>query len=201
MEGSYNNICFMKFTCVQYLFSRRCVLPLLLVLFFLTSAYGGLAIKMKDAGGNEEDVQLYGGSYALLIGASTYTAGWPSLESIPGELDDVEKLLTGKGFVVNRVHDPNSKQLKDAFTSFINQYGYDQNNRLLFFYSGHGYTRMNGRKGYLVPVDAPDPDKDEKPYFQSYDVPVDRQVTVHELLNIIHRDFDGTLAFRDFKCF
>jgi len=46
-----------------------------------------------------------------------------------------------------------------------------------------------------------DPDKDEKPYYQSYEVPVDRQVTVHELLNIIHRDFDGTLAFRDFKCF
>ena len=46
-----------------------------------------------------------------------------------------------------------------------------------------------------------DPDKDEKPYYQSYEVPVGRQVTVHELLNIIHRDFDGTLAFRDFKCF
>ena len=46
-----------------------------------------------------------------------------------------------------------------------------------------------------------DPDKDEKPYYQSYEVPVDRQITVHELLNIIHRDFDGTLAFRDFKCF
>ena len=46
-----------------------------------------------------------------------------------------------------------------------------------------------------------DPDKDEKPYFQSYDVPVDEPVTVHELLNIIHRDHDGSLAFRDFKGF
>ncbi len=46
-----------------------------------------------------------------------------------------------------------------------------------------------------------DPDKDEKPYFQLYDIPVENQITVHELLNIIHRDHDGTLAFRDFKCF
>jgi len=46
-----------------------------------------------------------------------------------------------------------------------------------------------------------DPDKDEKPYYQSYEVPIDHQITVHELLNIIHRNHDGTLAFRDFKCF
>ncbi|NIM99695.1 MAG: hypothetical protein GTO24_16965 [candidate division Zixibacteria bacterium] len=46
-----------------------------------------------------------------------------------------------------------------------------------------------------------DPDKDEEPYFQDYEVPVDRRVTVHELLNMIHRDYDETLAFRLFKCF
>ncbi|KKL65425.1 hypothetical protein LCGC14_2155120, partial [marine sediment metagenome] len=33
-----------------------------------------------------------------------------------------------------------------------------------------------------------DPDRDEKPYFQSYVIPVDEQITVYELLNIIHRD-------------
>jgi succinate dehydrogenase/fumarate reductase-like Fe-S protein len=38
------------------------------------------------------------------------------------------------------------------------------------------------------------PDKDKKPYYQNYEVPVDRRVTVHELLGIIHRDIDGTLA-------
>ena len=46
-----------------------------------------------------------------------------------------------------------------------------------------------------------DPDRDEKPHFRDYKVNVDRPVTVHELLNIIHRDQDGTLAFRTFKCF
>jgi succinate dehydrogenase/fumarate reductase iron-sulfur protein len=46
-----------------------------------------------------------------------------------------------------------------------------------------------------------DPDKDKKPCFQDYEIPVERQVTVHELLNIIHKDYDGTLAFRTFKCY
>jgi succinate dehydrogenase / fumarate reductase iron-sulfur subunit len=45
------------------------------------------------------------------------------------------------------------------------------------------------------------PDRDKEPYFQDYEIAVDRKVTVHELLNIIHRDYDGTLAFRTFKCY
>lgn len=45
------------------------------------------------------------------------------------------------------------------------------------------------------------PDRDEAPHYQDYEVPVDRQVTVHELLGIIHRDIDGTLAYRTFKCY
>lgn len=31
-----------------------------------------------------------------------------------------------------------------------------------------------------------DPDKDKEPYFQNYEIPIERQVTVHEFLNIIH---------------
>ena len=33
------------------------------------------------------------------------------------------------------------------------------------------------------------PDKDKEPYYQNYEIPVDREVTVHELLSIIHRDY------------
>jgi succinate dehydrogenase/fumarate reductase-like Fe-S protein len=45
------------------------------------------------------------------------------------------------------------------------------------------------------------PDKDDKPYFQDYKVKTDRTVTIHELLTMIHRDHDGTLAYRQFKCY
>ena len=45
-----------------------------------------------------------------------------------------------------------------------------------------------------------DPDKDRESYFQDYEIPVDRSVTVHELLTKIHEDYDSTLAFRLYKC-
>jgi uncharacterized caspase-like protein len=51
---------------------------------------------------------------------------------------------------------PDSAALKRAFTDFINSHGLEEDNRLLFFFSGHGHTRKkNGLKGYLVPVNAP----------------------------------------------
>ena len=109
-------------------------------------------------------VDLYTGSHALLVGVSEYTAGWPKLESIPGEMDLLQQALEEQGFSVTRVNSPNSRELRRAFEDFIEKYGFEEQNRLLFFYSGHGYTRTVGarRKGYLVPADAPDPRKDIK---------------------------------------
>jgi succinate dehydrogenase / fumarate reductase iron-sulfur subunit len=46
-----------------------------------------------------------------------------------------------------------------------------------------------------------DPDKGEKSYFQDYVVETDRAVTIHELLTMIRKDLDGTLAFRTYKCY
>ena len=106
---------------------------------------------------------LYKGSYALVIGVSDYkTREWPDLESIPSEIRQVASALKAQGFHVKKVMNPTSRQLKKAFEDFIDQYGFDENNRLVFFFSGHGYTRKGGRKGYLVPTDAPDPRSDEK---------------------------------------
>jgi uncharacterized caspase-like protein len=106
----------------------------------------------------------YSGSYALLIGESRYTNGWSNLESIPGELQQVEKILKLQGFNVEKSFNLNNEQLKKRFDTFINQYGFDENNRLLFFYSGHGHTRND--KGYIVPVDAANPNFDEKAFLQ-----------------------------------
>ncbi len=168
------------------------------LVFALQPSYGGMAIKVKTDKGAEENVDLYEGSYALLIGAGNYLAGWPSLESIHGELDDVEALLKRKGFTVERVNDPNSRQLLDAFTSFINRHGYEPNNRLLFFYSGHGYTRKNGKKGYLVPVDAPDPDKDEKGFLtkalgMNHILSWSRDIEAKHVLFLFDSCFSGTV--------
>jgi predicted secreted protein len=119
----------------------------------------GLRVSITDTSG--QTVGGYHKSHALLVGVSDYTAGWPDLESIPAELALVEKTLISKGFTVRKVVNPTSRELKNAYQNFIDEHGYEKESRLLFFYAGHGFTRANGRKGYLVPADAPNPEKDE----------------------------------------
>lgn len=113
----------------------------------------------------ESPLNLYSGSYALLIGESNYT-DWPDLENIPKELEQVEELLKSQGFQVTKKLNLDSVKLQQAFEDFINQYGLDADNRLVFFFSGHGHTRKNGDKGYLVPVDAPNPETEERGFVQ-----------------------------------
>ncbi len=112
-------------------------------------------------GNGEDELTLYRASYALLVGVSDYTAGWPDLESVPGELESVETTLRERGFTVVTHLNPTSEQLERAFEDFIDEYGLDGDNRLLFMFAGHGHTRLAGSKGYLVPADAPDPLVDE----------------------------------------
>lgn len=104
---------------------------------------------------SQEEIQpLYKRSFALLIGASTYET-WPSLSSIPAELDEVQTTLEAQQFEVERLVDPDAKQLARGVENFIDEYGYDPENRLLIFFSGHGHSI--GSKGFILPVDTPLP--------------------------------------------
>ncbi len=138
------------------------------VLLFSGAAIGaqtkGLQVFVKDRQGKQ--VGLYKESHALLIGVGNYTGGWPRLESVPGEIDLLEKALVRQGFDVKKVMDPDSDKLFAAFDNFIDEHGFGPDNRLLFFYSGHGHTRKQGNKGYLVPADAPDPRYDEQGFYR-----------------------------------
>ena len=116
-----------------------------------TRGEGGVVRVTTQTGGS---IDLYKGSYALLIGISDYQY-WPKLESIPSEVDEVKTALKSQGFLVQTVLDPTSDELKDAFSDFIGDYGFGKENRLLFYYAGHGATRSDGKMGYLAPVDAP----------------------------------------------
>lgn len=106
-----------------------------------------------------ESISLYEQSHALLIGVSDYTDGWSDLGSIPKELDSVQAALEKQHFNVVRVTNPSGRELKAAFEDFIDEYGYDEENRLLFFFSGHGHSDESNRHGFLVPSDAPLPSK------------------------------------------
>ena len=95
---------------------------------------------IKDAKGQQ--VGLYQASYALVIGVSNYTAGWPDLPSVVGESQQVAQALEENGFQVQRVLDPDYDQLKQSLEQFIDQYGYEGENRLLIFFSGHGHSSV-----------------------------------------------------------
>ena len=101
-----------------------------------------------------ESLKLYKESHALLIGVSDYSY-WPKLESIPGELDEVEQTLISQDFNVVRMVNPKGRELSNGIEDFINQYGYEPENRLLIYFSGHGHSI--GNKGFLLPADVPLP--------------------------------------------
>ncbi len=125
------------------------------------------SIRIKDSSGQEID--LYKGSYALVIGVSNYTNGWHKLEGVKQDIAELGEVLIRQGFYVVVVEDPTRDQLLDSFSDFINRYGLNPDNRLLFYFSGHGYTAKQsygGEMGYIVPVDAPNPDKDFRGFLQ-----------------------------------
>ena len=126
----------------------------------------GLSINTPDTG---EEIPLYQGSYALIIGASDYTNGWPSLPGVKEDVAAVKAALEKHGFEVSLTENPNQQQLQQAFTDFIGQYGQSPENRLLLYFAGHGHTlklAYGGEMGYIVPVDAPNPNDDEAGFIE-----------------------------------
>jgi formylglycine-generating enzyme required for sulfatase activity len=118
-------------------------------------------VRYQDAAGKE--VGIYQNSYALVVGASAYAKGWPKLPGVVDDINQVSKALKIHGFEVTVVRDPDHRQLRNAFNDFINNYGQAIDNRLLFYFAGHGYTKRlsyGAEMGYIVPVDAPNPDLD-----------------------------------------
>jgi Caspase domain len=120
----------------------------------------GLAVVPAPVGPKGEIQELYTGSYALLVGVSRYdNPAWSSLQSIPGELDELADTLGKIGFDrVERVADPTGDQLRKTIRDFMKRFDRD-GARLLFVFSGHGWT-LDGQFGYFVPRDAPDPISD-----------------------------------------
>ena len=124
---------------------------------FAAETRGVKRVEIKTQAG--ELVGLYEQSHALVIGVSDYTAGWPDLESVTKDVEEVSAALEGQGFNVERVLNPTKRELSAAFGDFIDQYGYDAENRLLFYFAGHGHTVKNygEEMGYIIPTTSPNP--------------------------------------------
>ena len=115
---------------------------------------------IKDS--NDKQVGLYKQSHALVIGVSDYQKrAWPDLSGVKTDIRAVKSVLQDNGFHVVTVENPTGAELGQAFARFIQQYGNQVDNRLLFYFAGHGYSvkpKYGGDSiGYIVPKDAPSP--------------------------------------------
>ena len=116
---------------------------------------------IKNSEGKE--VGLYNDSYALVIGVSNYSNGWPRLQGVKNDVKEISIALEKNGFKVKAIMDPDRFMMEKEIREFVVRHGRDENNRLLFYYAGHGYSQKmgyGGQMGYLVPNDAPNPNQD-----------------------------------------
>ena len=124
---------------------------------------GIVPVLIKDKSGNQ--VGLYKGSYALVIGVSNYGEHWPTLKGVRDDVRVVSETLNSQGFKVLLVENPNYAELISRMNTFIRDYGFDLQNRLLFYFAGHGYTHKPSYAsndpeewmGYFLASNSPDP--------------------------------------------
>ena len=137
----------------------------LLTAFIVSSAVaqrGIVPVPIKNSQG--EQVLLYKESYALVVGVSAYEKGWPTLSGVLKDVELVKYALEEKDFHVITVINPSFDELRNAIEKFIHRYGQQEDNRLLFYFAGHGHTlklSYGDEMGYFVPVNAPNPNRDK----------------------------------------
>jgi len=182
---------------------KRCTVILIILVIIPAIAWGMDIVSIKDKAGNQ--VGLYKESHALVIGVSQYTAGWPSLRGVKKDIVQVRQALESAGFHVVVVENPNRPELDSAIRNFIDDYGHEKNNRLLFYYAGHGHTLKTSygdKMGYIVPRDAPDPNKDPRGFrskamdMQQFEVYAKRIQSKHALF-LFDSCFSGSIFALD----
>jgi hypothetical protein len=152
-----------------------------------------------------QEIELYGASYALVIGVSDYTNGWSDLPGVREDLPVVKAALEKHGFRVTTVPNPTRRQFDDAVSHFIGAYGQRRDNRLLIYFAGHGHTlkTQDGRRqlGYIVPADAPVPKANDTGEFKRFAVSMNEINNYAEQIEAIHAlfVFDSCFAGTIFK--
>src|ERR1051326_7589252 len=86
------------------------------------TAQRGAEVRIRNERGQVESVKLYGGSYALVIGAVNYRY-WAKLGGVRDDIPAVRAVLERHGFKVEELLDPTGDDLLTRINKFINDYG------------------------------------------------------------------------------
>ena len=172
---------------------------------FLVSSLGITKAQIKQLSFTDKDGQqviVYSESHALVIWAGEYQPQhWARLANIKSEAEDVSAALIRQGFTITTVSNPTGRQLREKIQEFINNHGYAKRNRLVIYFAGHGFSPYPYRKGYLVPVDAPDPHADPRTEQAFLKVALDmdqivswaKQMQAKHVLFVFDSCFSGTI--------
>ncbi len=182
---------------------------------------GDVRLRVRDERGQQQanETQIYANSYALLIGNTKYQdRAWNDLPDVDDDLAAVREVLESRhGFKVEVALNQNRDALLRVIDQFISRYGQRSANRLLIYYSGHGYTALlpdERKMGYLVLPDAPampdeeralktPPSDEEFERFLPAAITMDeietyaRRITSKHVLFVFDSCFSGTVLYKD----
>ena len=111
-----------------------------LLISFLSFSQQNRSFKIINLEIDGKTTELYKQSHALVIGVSDYTNGWPDLPGVIQDVEEIQSTLEQHDFNVVLVKNPDERKLEQEINDFFDQYGMDIDNRLLFYYVGHGHT-------------------------------------------------------------
>ena len=151
---------------------------------------------------NGEAFDLYKDSYALVIGNGAYPVknGWNPLPGAVNDVKEVAEVLERQRFKVTLKINVTKAEFNKIFSDFIYKSGKDRDNRLLFYYAGHGYTTKSATGedlGYLVMLDTPHPENEAEFDLYSIDmvkfVSDSKKIHAKHVLFMFDSCFSGTV--------
>jgi len=172
------------------LFSGLLCVPIQFIAIPEASAQHSMNVTIYTEDGTE--LPLYKDSHALVIGNGAYPAqnGWKPLPEAVNDVKDVAEVLERHGFNVTLKTDITTTEFHKAFSDFIYTSGKNPNNRLLFYYAGHGHTTkstIDEDLGYLVMLDTPPPENAAA--FDRYSVDMVKFVSDSKKIHARHVSF------------
>jgi len=78
-----------------------------------------IRVKTRTVDGSTKEIQLYSGYHALVVGCGDYRAGWPKLPNPVKDAREVSSALTGLGWTVDLLEDPDWERLNTALNRLI----------------------------------------------------------------------------------
>ncbi len=153
---------------MNHLYSRFLPSLLFFVFFFACSfkqttsvreknrgfAPDNVSVEKTGPGKSPEDVlkEVYGKSYAVVIGIDEYTAGMKRLTGAVRDAKAVAESLKGRGFEVTLITDEAANKTRLRTLPFELQEKLNPDDRLFFYFAGHGVDKRGS--GYLMPSDG-----------------------------------------------